>query len=165
MTSLQRPKKVIHALDAMTSPRITIIDSLPHAPKNVLRIIYTPSPPEATIRTIVDVVSREVGPNVLVTIWHPPTMDDLARELHQREQRNLLLRLLVAILAAVPTFVIGIVYMTLLPKKNPGRRWFERPVWEGSVMRGEWALWLCATPVMLYSAEVGCCYLVQKDDR
>jgi len=145
---------VIDALDAMDSPRITIIDSLPHAPKNVLRVIYTPSPPEATIRTIVDVMSREAGADVRVTIWHPPTTDDLAQELHRREQRTLLLRLLVAVLAAIPTFVIGIVYMTLLPKKNPGRRWFERPVLAGSVMRGEWALWLCATPVMFYSAEV-----------
>ena len=63
-------------------------------------------------------------------------------------------RLIVAVAAAIPIFVIGIVYMSLLKADNPGRLYFERPIWKGQVQRGEWASFIISTPVMFYAAGV-----------
>ena len=59
---------------------------------------------------------------------------------------------IVSIVAAIPTFIIGIVYMTLVPSDNSTRMWFMQPMWTGNVSRAEWALFFLATPVMFYSA-------------
>ena len=59
---------------------------------------------------------------------------------------------IVSIVAAIPTFIIGIVYMTLVSSDNPTRMWFMQPMWTGNVSRAEWALFFLATPVMFYSA-------------
>ena len=74
--------------------------------------------------------------------------------MYRREQRDLFSRLVVAIIAAIPIFVIGIVYMSLLKEGSPGRNYFEKPIWAGQVTRGEWALFLASTPVMFYAAAV-----------
>lgn len=72
--------------------------------------------------------------------------------MHAREQRALLLRLISAIIVAIPTFIIGIVYMTLIPSHNETRMFFMRPMWTGNASRAEWAMFFLATPVMFYSA-------------
>ena len=63
-------------------------------------------------------------------------------------------RLIVAVTAAIPIFIIGIVYMSLLKADNPGRLYFEKPIWIGQVGRGEWASFIISTPVMFYAAGV-----------
>ena len=93
-------------------------------------------------------------PNSLVSIWHPPSSDQVARQMYRKEQRKLIFRLIVAITAAIPIFIIGTLYMTLLKADNPGRLYFERPIWIGQVQRGEWASFIISTPVMFYAAGV-----------
>ena len=44
--------------------------------------------------------------------------------------------------------------MSLLKADNPGRLYFERPIWIGQVARGEWASFIISTPVMFYAAGV-----------
>ena len=89
-----------------------------------------------------------------VSIWHPPSSDQVARQMYQKEQRKLLCRLIVAATAAIPIFIIGVVYMSLLKADNPGRLYFEKPIWIGQVGRGEWASFIISTPVMFYAAGV-----------
>lgn len=67
---------------------------------------------------------------------------------------RLLRHLIVAVISAIPILIIGVVYMSLVREDNPGRIFFEKPVWSGNVTRGEWALFILATPVMFYSAKV-----------
>jgi hypothetical protein len=55
---------------------------------------------------------------------------------------------------AVPTFIIGIVYMSLMRSGEAQRTFFEERIWAGQVSRGEWALFILATPVMFYCAQV-----------
>ncbi|KIW30202.1 uncharacterized protein PV07_05961 [Cladophialophora immunda] len=43
-----------------------------------------------------------------------------------------------AALFAIPTFIIGIVCMALVPEHNPTRMWFEEPTWAGNASRTEW---------------------------
>ncbi|KDR79871.1 hypothetical protein GALMADRAFT_222810 [Galerina marginata CBS 339.88] len=145
------PKSVTDALEQLGSS-ITLLNPHTSDPKNVLRLGYSPRPPEFTIRTILSTISSASFP-VGVTIWRPPSTDDVARLMYLKEQRQLLRRLLVAVIVAIPIFIIGIVYMSLVKEGNPGRRYFEESLWAGQVSRGEWALFVLATPVMFYSAE------------
>ena len=75
--------------------------------------------------------------------------------MYRKEQRKLLFRLVVAIIAAIPIFIIGVVYTSLVKADNLGRLYFERPLWTGQVLRGQWAQFIISTPVMFYAAEVG----------
>lgn len=72
--------------------------------------------------------------------------------MQQREQRHILERLVFSVLAAIPTFIVGIVCMDLLPSNHPRRMWVMEPFWTGNTSRASWALFFCATPVMFYSA-------------
>ena len=129
----------------------------PHTsdPPNVFRINYPPFAPHFTIRTIISVISTATStPISQVSVWHPPSSDEVARQMYKKEQRRLLFRLIVAIIAVIPMFIIGIVYMSLLGTNNPGRIYFEKPVWMGQVSRGQWALFIISTPVMFYAAQV-----------
>ena len=136
-------------------PNITILKPYASDPPNVLRINYTPSVPHFTIRTVISTISTAMStPISLVSIWHPPSSDQVARQMYRKEQRKLLFRLIVAVTAAIPIFIIGILYMSLLKTDNPGRLYFERPMWIGQVARGEWASFIISTPVMFYAAEV-----------
>ena len=74
--------------------------------------------------------------------------------MHTREQYMLLVRLVFAFIVAIPTFIIGIVYMTLVPDSNQTRMWFMEPLWTGNTSRVQWALFFLATPVMFFSAGI-----------
>ncbi|KAF8810646.1 heavy metal translocatin [Phlegmacium glaucopus] len=147
------PKKIEDILEEFGS-NVTILKPYTSDPLNVLRITYTPSAPHFTIRTIISTISITTStPISAISIWHPPSSDEVSRQMYRKEQKKLLLRLMVAIIAAIPIFIIGIVYMSLLKADNPGRLYFERPIWKGQVARGEWALFIISTPVMFYAAE------------
>ena len=118
----------------------------------ILEISYTPEPSVFTIRTIISTIASANAPPYNVSVYHPPTLEERARRMQLRERQSLLYRLAFACVAAIPTFIIGIVYMTLVSRRNPTRIYLTTPVWAGHVPRGEWALFIMATPVMFYSA-------------
>lgn len=121
-------------------------------PKSVIKLSYTPSPPDFTIRNIIQTIATVKSPPFEVSIVKPPSLEERARIMHAQEQRNLLYRLISAIVLAIPTFIIGIVYMTLVPAANETRMWFMHPIWAGNASRAQWALFILATPAMFYSA-------------
>ncbi|KAI0698532.1 heavy metal translocatin [Cerioporus squamosus] len=125
------PPKVMHALEAM-GPQVSVSKPVSSHTDPIVTAEYTPSPPELTIRTIIRAIEN--------------AGDD------QQFTRHILWRLLFSVVAAIPTFIIGIVYMTLVPSNNATRMWFMQPMWTGNVSRAEWALFFMATPVMFYSA-------------
>lgn len=71
-----------------------------------------------------------------------------------REQRRLLLRIALAFTVAIPTFVLGVVFMSLVEKENSVRVYIERKMWAGRASRLEWALFILSTPVMFFSADI-----------
>ncbi|OSC98929.1 heavy metal translocatin [Trametes coccinea BRFM310] len=120
----------------------------------ILTMTYTPAPPTLNIRSIIRAIERasdEKAP-FTATIHKPLSLEDRARYMQRREQRNLLLRLVFSVVVAIPTFIIGIVFMSLVPSGNATRMWFEEPIWSGNASRAEWALFILATPIMFYSA-------------
>ncbi|KAI0774139.1 heavy metal translocatin [Fomes fomentarius] len=147
------PPKVMEALKAL-EPDVVVTRGLTSHEDPVLTVTYTPSPPHSTIRTVISAIENagELSTHFKVTLHRPPSLEDRARFMQRREQRDLLWRLSFSFIAAIPTFIIGIVYMTLVSADNHIRMWIEEPMWTGNVSRAEWALFFCATPVMFYSA-------------
>jgi len=50
--------------------------------------------------------------------------------------------------------MIGIVWMSLVPKDNRIRQYFEKRMWAGQATRVEWALFFLSTPVQFFIADV-----------
>ena len=138
--------------------RVTVLKPITNFTDPVLRLSYVPSPPDFTIRSILAVFTPKQDASSAhpfsATLYQPPTLEERARKMHAREQRSLLLRLLFAVLAAIPTFIISVVYMSLVSGANRTRIWWMHPIWAGNVSRLEWAMFFIATPVMFYSAGV-----------
>jgi cation transport ATPase len=89
-----------------------------------------------------------------VTVSHPPSLEERAQRIQEREQKRLLRRILLALVIAIPTFILGVVFMSLVKKRNSVRAYLEEPMWAGSASRLEWALFILATPVMFFAADL-----------
>ncbi|KAG7663025.1 uncharacterized protein J8A68_003452 [[Candida] subhashii] len=83
----------------------------------------------------------------------PMTTDEHLQRLARREVISIAARLILATLLVIPTFVFGIVAMSLLPKSHPFRIWVEEPLWVGNVSRNSWILFILATPVYFFAAD------------
>jgi len=57
------------------------------------------------------------------------------------------------LIVAIPTLIIGIVFMSLVPMHNSSRHFLMQPLVVG-VSRAQWALLIMATPVYLFCADV-----------
>lgn len=106
-------------------------------------IMYTPSPPSLTLRTIRSAMT-ELG--FALDVVKRETLQDRARQAQKEERRRLLIRLVICIIFCIPTFIIGVVAASLLPMHNRFRMYWEEPVW-GSATRMTVALFALATPV------------------
>ena len=146
------------ALLAPMAARVNVVKPITTYTDPVLRLSYTPSPPDFTMRSILSLFSSGSDGSpahpFTATLFEPPTLEERARRMHVREQRALLLRLLFAIVAAIPTFIIAVVYMSLVPSSNSTRMWWMHPLWTGNASRVQWAMFFLATPVMFYSAGI-----------
>lgn len=143
--------RILDALQRDYGNRVEIEKSAtPNDP--LLRIKYVPHPLDFTIRNILASIAA-VDPAFQASLYHPPTIEDRSRELHARERRRILFRLGLAVIAAIPAFIIGVVFMSLLGKNHPTRQFMMRPMWTGNVSRAEWALFILATPVYFLAAD------------
>ncbi|KIW10478.1 hypothetical protein PV08_11442 [Exophiala spinifera] len=129
------------------------ISHLPTLRNPVLTIKYRPAPPEISVRSFISAINKS-DPALKASVYHPPTLEERSRRLQRREQKAILLRLAFTAVVAIPTFIIGVVYMSLVPKSDQTRRWWEEPIWAGNAMRMEWALFFMTTPVMLFGTDV-----------
>lgn len=121
-----------------------------HSP--ILNIRYKPDPPVFTIRNIFRSIEG-LNPNFKPSIYHPPTIEDRAREMHALERRRVLFRLLLSVVIAIPTFIFGIVFMSLVKETHPIRHYVMQPMWAGNATRLNWALFILATPVYFLAAD------------
>ncbi|KIL55065.1 hypothetical protein M378DRAFT_188688 [Amanita muscaria Koide BX008] len=120
----------------------------------IVVVSYVPRPPSFTIRNIVSLIESSNNSPYRVAVHHPPSLEECTKTMEAREASDVLFRLIFAALAAIPTFVIGIVYMSLVKDGNPGKMYLMEPIWGRNASRSEWALFFIATPVMIYSANV-----------
>ena len=135
----------------MLQPRLTIMKPLIDRMDPILEVSYEPAP-ELTIRTIISTIIAG-DPNVFtVSVFKPPTSEARSRAMRKQEQQKLLRHLLFTFVIAIPTFIIGVVYMSLIPSQNGTRRYFMGTMGGGNASRVQWILFFLATPVMFYGA-------------
>ncbi|KAK9450140.1 uncharacterized protein V1518DRAFT_413089 [Limtongia smithiae] len=120
---------------------------------NIIRITYVPSIPTVTLRKIVADMSA-LSPQFKFTIVHPPTLEERAQQIALRERRRLVYRMILSISVAIPTFIIGIVMMMILPESNHYRQWAMEPIWAGNVGRAVWAMFFMASVVYFFAADI-----------
>jgi cation transport ATPase len=143
-------EKIVAALDQSFGEMVEVIVQ-PTVRSPIMRISYTRSPPDVTIREIIRVISA-VDAAFDVSVFHPPTIEERSRQIQRKERNNYLIRMFFTLICAIPTFLIGVVWMALVPSSNPRRIYFEGAIWAGNVSRLEWALLIISTPVMFYAA-------------
>lgn len=145
------PSRIVGALDQEYRKKVMIVKALT-TDDPILKIEYLPSAPHFTIRHIFASISA-VDEAFKPSIHHPPTLEERARQMQIRERRHVLFRLALSVTAAIPTFIIGIVLMSLVSSSNPSRQYISKPAWAGRVSRAEWAMFLTATPVYFFAAD------------
>ncbi|KAI8940131.1 hypothetical protein NX059_003844 [Plenodomus lindquistii] len=148
------PQNVMLKLKEIYTSRdaIAIEEPLPSATKPLLRVTYTPNPANLTIRHIFEII-RSTNPAFEPSIYHPLTLEERAREMHAEERKRILFRLILCIIIAIPTFVLGIVLMSLVDDKNSVRTYMMGKMWAGNVNRLSWALFILATPIYFFAAD------------
>ncbi|KAI3321174.1 heavy metal translocating P-type ATPase [Xylariaceae sp. AK1471] len=128
------------------------IDTRPTWQRPIMKVTYVPQAPKFTVRHILAAIDAS-DPAFKASIYHPPTLEEQSKKIHARHQKQILLRILLTLIIAIPTFIIGIVYMALLPDRNSGKMYLMEP-WTSGINRGQIALFILATPVYLYTADV-----------
>lgn len=146
------PQKVLDTL-LSTFPELVTIDKAPTHKDPIITITYSPQQGVITIRDILATI-HGASDQFQATIYHPPTIEEWSQAMQSRERRRLLLRLLLTFIVAIPTFLISVVWMSLVPSTNRIRMFFEQKMWAGADTRAEWALFILATPVMFLAADV-----------
>jgi len=135
----------------LSLPEISILSQRATNTGVILEMLYTPAPPEVSIRSIVARIEAKFT-GATVTVYHPPTLEEHAKRLNRRRRQRLLLRILLTATIAIPTFVIGIVLMSLVNEHDETRMLLMRP-WLLGISRAQIALWIMATPVYFFAAD------------
>ncbi|KAE8440554.1 hypothetical protein EG329_007247 [Mollisiaceae sp. DMI_Dod_QoI] len=144
------PERVITAIEGLGNG-LKIESSLDR--KNpILKINYTPQVPDFTIRSIVAAIAA-VDQAITPSIYHPPTLEERSRKIHKKEQLRILIRVILTLIIAIPTLIIGVIYMSLVSENNSGKMFLMAPLRAG-VSRAQWALFVLATPVYFLCADV-----------
>lgn len=131
----QCPDRIVDALASAYDDKIELVE-LPTSRQPRLKIRYVPEIPKRTIRDILRTVA-DVDKAFTVSVYHPPTLEERSWAMHRRHQWSIARRLILAVLIAIPTFIIGIVYMSLVPADNPRKEYLNEPMWAGQATRME----------------------------
>ena len=146
------PPRIVDCITSEFAGSITI-DKVPTMKDAILTVTYTPEAPTFTIRSIITVING-LDDSFSTIFYHPPSIEERSHAMQLHEQHRLLIRLLLSFIVAIPTFVIGVVWTSLVPSTSRMRRFFAQPIWSGQVTRAEWSLFICATPVYFFAADV-----------
>ncbi|MCJ1361044.1 hypothetical protein MMC16_000141 [Acarospora aff. strigata] len=146
------PPKIVEAIKLSCHGQF-IVEKSPTLKNPIIEVSYTPQPPNLTIRHVFAAI-HNLNDAFTASVYHPPTLEQRSRAMQLHEQRRLLYRLLLSFVTAIPTLLIGVVWMSLVSAIDTTRMYLEQPVWAGKVTRFEWALFILATPVMFFAADV-----------
>ncbi|KAI1402789.1 heavy metal translocatin [Hypoxylon fuscum] len=118
----------------------------------ILEIDYTPAVPNFTIRRILKAI-QATDPAFSPSIHHPPTLEEESKQLDALHQKQMRLRAWFTTIVAIPTFIIGVVYMSLVHEDNASKKYLMAP-WTSGLSRAQVALCILATPVYLFAADI-----------
>ncbi|KAL5352074.1 hypothetical protein ACLOAV_002017 [Pseudogymnoascus australis] len=158
MHCIRCPERVVKVLEELRSEKgvaSSLSISRPPSFKDPrVQITYKPSLSKGlTIRCFISTI-QSVDSAFSVYVHHPPTIEERSRRIQHQQRRSILWRLVFAGIVAIPSLIIGVVYMALVPGDDPTRMWFEEPMWAGNATRMEWALLILTTPVMFFGTDL-----------
>ncbi|WPG98649.1 Hypothetical protein R9X50_00144200 [Acrodontium crateriforme] len=121
-------------------------------PQSIIKVTYVPEAPDFTIRQILAAI--EAGdPALTASIYHSPTLEERSKQIMRNHQRQLIYRVVLTGIIAIPTFIIGVVYMSLIRGSNASKQYLMAP-WISGISRTQIALFALATPVYFLAADV-----------
>ncbi|KAI3391617.1 hypothetical protein diail_7018 [Diaporthe ilicicola] len=144
------PARVVNSLAGFR--RHLWIITEPTQARPIMKISYVPDAPGFTIRQILAAVEAS-DPALRASIHHPPSLEERSKAAQRKHQWQLLYRALGTLVVAIPTFIIGIVYMSLIPQGNPSKEYLMMP-WTSGISRAQIALFVLSTPVYFFAADV-----------
>ena len=146
------PSRILEMIKTKYPETITI-DKPPTFKDPIMIVVYSPSPPNTRIRQIINTI-ESVDDQFHARIHTPPSIEQRSQATQRREKKRLLFRLFLSFIVAIPTFLIGVVWMSLVPSSNRFRRFFEQVAWAGANTRADWVMFILATPIFLFAADV-----------
>ena len=146
------PVRIQEALRFKLSEQV-VVEKLPTLKDPLLRVLYRPYAPDFTIRDVITAINS-VDEAFNTSLYHPPSIEDRSKAIQIHERQRILGRLLFSFVIAIPTLLIGVIWMSMVPSSNATRMFLEKPIWAGNVTRAEWALFILATPIYFFAADV-----------
>ncbi|KAK6333850.1 hypothetical protein TWF730_004032 [Orbilia blumenaviensis] len=146
------PPKIMEAVENFASSQVTVVKAITSPKIPEITIKYTPQP-DITARKLIEKI-ESVDPAFKVSVKPLQSLEDRSALVHKAEVRRIGIRLLLSVICAIPAFIIGIVFMALLPKDNRYRVWVEKPIWSGTANVAEWSLLIISTPVYFFAADL-----------
>lgn len=122
----------------------------PTRQRPIMKLSYVPDAPSFTIRQILAAIEAS-DPSFSASIYHPPSLEERSKRIQRQHQLQILWRVIFTGIVCVPSFVIGIVYMSLLPMKA---KHFIMSPWTSGISRAQIALFIMATPVYFFAADL-----------
>lgn len=111
-----------------------------------------------TIRGIIDSILKDVADNsdnnFRITIVKELSLEEHLKKMAKKSTREILIRLTITTIFAIPTFIFGVVGMALLKPENKFRMWLMMPLWHGNASRVVWILLILSTPVYFFMADI-----------
>ncbi len=145
------PGRVKRDLETYFPGEVEVL-SEPAIAEPIVKLRYTPDAPRFTVRHVLTAVERS-DEGFTARIHHPPTLEERAKKLAAHHRRDLFIRVIITAVLAIPTFVIGIIYMTFVPDHDPVKIWLMEP-WRTGIGRAQFILLVLATPVFFWSASI-----------
>ncbi|KAK4101575.1 heavy metal translocatin [Parathielavia hyrcaniae] len=124
----------------------------PTRQRPIIKLSYVPDAPSFTIRQILAALEAS-DEGFTATIYHPPSLEERSKQIQRQHRLQILWRVIFAGLVCIPSFIIGIVYMSLLPDSNHTKHFMMAP-WTSGISRAQIGLLIMATPVYFFAADL-----------
>ncbi|KAK1755652.1 copper-exporting ATPase [Echria macrotheca] len=144
------PSRVVNSLGGFQ--RSLEVITPPTRQRPIIKISYVPEAPTFTIRQILAAIEAS-DPEFSASIYHPPTLEERSKLIQRQHQRQILFRVILTGIVCIPTFIIGIVYMSLLPDHDMNKHFLMEP-WTSGISRAQIALFIMATPIYFCAADL-----------
>ncbi|OSS49629.1 hypothetical protein B5807_05926 [Epicoccum nigrum] len=145
------PDNIIRSIKERFPESVVIKGSPLSLTAPIITIEYLPNPPGLTIRQIFGTIAS-IHPAFELSVYHPPSIEQRAKAMQMAERRRTLRHLVTCVVVAIPTFILGIVFMSLVPAHSRMRQYLMQPL-TGNASRLSWALFILSIPVYIYSAK------------
>ncbi|RKU49113.1 hypothetical protein DL546_007172 [Coniochaeta pulveracea] len=145
------PFRVTNGLSTGFPQRLEVLQQ-PTMQRPIIKVRYTPEAPTFTVRHILAAIEAS-DPALKASIYHPPTLEERSKQIQGKHQKEILFRVILTFTICIPTFIIGIVYMSLVPSSNHSKMLLMEP-WTSGISRAQIALFILATPVYFFGADI-----------